>query len=352
LKKFVCFKFCLLALLLIFALTFVVACGGDAENAEQNADDGPGEIGVKTIKFSVGENEQHFLYDAAVAFKEHIEKETNGSIMVEIYPGGSLGNDREVLEAMQLGQIEMNAPSPAVLANFSKEFNLLTFPFIFPTQEIAEKVTTGPVGQELLSRLQQQGFVGLSIPNFGYRHVTNNKRPINSVDDLKDLKIRTMESKVHLDAFRALGANPTAMGWSDVFTGLQQGTIDGQENPLATIYTYKVYEVQDYISKTAHVYDWTVFVISNIFWDTLDSEQQNVIREAAEIARQVCSSRVAEEDALAEENIIKEGVPVNDLTDEARQEMSDIIEPVRLKYAEEADMDLYKRLMEEVKKAQ
>ena len=334
----------------IFRMTiFVLVCLISISCSKKSEESQTDRIQSKVIKFGIGENEDHFLYQSAVAFKETVEKGTNGSLTVELYPAGLLGNDRETLEAIQLGQVQMNAPSPAVLANFCREFSILSFPFLFPTQEIADQVTTGPVGQELLKRLENVKFIGLSIPDFGFRHVTNSRRPINSVDDLRGLKIRTMENRIHLDCFRAMGANPTAMGWSEVFTGLQQGTIDGQENPFATMWAYNLYEVQRYMSKTAHVYDWTVFVIGKDFWDTLTSNEQAAIRQGAEIARKYCADAVAQEDLDAEKNIIASGKSlINEVALEIRDQMSALCDPIKERYAIESDAALYKQLVDEV----
>lgn len=335
-----------LVLVLGLLLSSLAGCGGNSGSDGKTAGE------TKTIRFSIGENEDTFLYASAVKFKEVVEAESNGELVVEVYPSGSLGNDREVLEAIQLGQVEMVAPSPAVLANFTKEFNLLTFPFIFPTQEIADEVTTGEFGQKLLSLCEAQGFKGLTIGDFGFRHVTNSKRPINSAADLKGLKIRTMENKVHLDCFRALGANPTAMGWSEVFTGLQQGTIDGQENPYTTMWSNKLYEVQPYMTETAHVYDWVVFVMGNDFYNGLTPEQQELVLKASDEARKLCAQSVATDDAKAKQDIIDSGMSqVNELSDEVRAEMEALVEPVRRKYAEEIDMNLYEELLKAVEDA-
>ena len=318
-------------------------CGG---NADSTAEGGGTTAATKTIKFSIGENEDTFLYESAMKFKEVVEAESQGTLAVEVYPSGSLGNDREVLEALQLGQVEMVAPSPAVLANFTPEFNFLTFPFVFPSQEVADAVATGDFGKKMLSLCEEQGFKGLAIADFGFRHVTNSKHPIETVDDFKGLKIRTMENKVHLDSFRALGANPTAMGWSEVFTGLQQGTIDGQENPFTSIYAYKIHEVQPYITETAHVYDWVVFVMSKTFYDSLTPEEQDLVMRAAEEARMLCAQSVAEDDAAAKDAINASGVSaVNEITPEAREEMEAAVDPVRIQYAKEINLELYEEMM-------
>lgn len=347
--------FILLAAALLAALAGGCGAGstsGSTPNPSTPGTSGTPETPQKTIKFDIGENEEHYLYDGALAFKEYVEAHTSGELSVDIYANAALGDDFDVLESIQLGQVEMNAPSPAVLANFVKEFNLLTFPFLFDTQEIADTVTTGEFGQQLLAACESAGFHGLCIGDFGYRHVTNSVRPIETASDLAGLKIRTMENSVHLDAFKALGANPTAMGWSEVYTGLQQKTIDGQENPFTGIWTSAVHEVQPYISKTGHVYDWVVFVIGQDFYDSLTPEQQKIIDEAGEAARQTMAQLSMERDRDAEQKIVESGKSaVNEISPEAREEMKALVEPVKEKYAAETSPELYELLKEEIAKA-
>lgn len=203
-----------------------------------------------------------------------------------------------------------------------------------------------------MAACETAGFHGLCIADFGYRHVTNSVRPIETAADLEGLKIRTMENSVHLDAFRALGANPTAMGWSEVYTALQQKTIDGQENPFTGIWTSAVHEVQPYISKTGHVYDWVVFVIGQDFYDGLTPEQQQIVDEAGEVARQTMATLSAQRDYEAEQSILEAGTSaINEISDEAREEMKALVEPVKESYAEEINPELYELLKEEIAKA-
>ncbi len=164
---------------------------------------------------------------------------------MQIYPSNQLGNDQEALEQIKFNAVQMNLPSPAVLGNIVKDFNILTLPFIFPNEEIANQVVDGEWGKMLSSKLEKAGYVGLGYGNFGFRHVTNNVRPISKVSDMDGLKLRTMQNRAHLDAFRSLGANPTPMAFSELFSSLQQGVVDGQENPYTNIYSQRLYEVQN-----------------------------------------------------------------------------------------------------------
>ncbi len=303
----------------------------------------------KIIKFSYGDPDNHFVYKALEDFKAIVEKDTGGSLKVELYPNAQLGDDREVLEALLLGQAEMVAPSPAVLASFVKPFNVLTFPFLFPDAETADKFARSDTAGELYAMATDKGFVCLGIGAYGFRHVTNSKRPIQTVADLKGLKIRTMENKVHLDAFRALGANPTAMGWSEVLTGLQQGTIDGQENPIPVVESTRLYEVQKYLSKTGHVYDWVVFVVRKSLWDTLTDVEKQAMRKGADAAHDRCARDAVQADidtekALRDNNLIA----VNDVSREERDKMAELTRAVLDKYVSGVGKDFYIKVRDEI----
>lgn len=271
-------------------------------------------LAAKTMKVGLGVPESHFEVRAMKLFKEHVESKTNGEIKVDLYPATQLGNDKEVLESIKVGVAHMNLPGPAVLGNFVKDFTVVGLPYLFATQEIADEVCDGPWGQALLKKLEAAGFVGLGFGDFGYRHVTNNVRPITKLEDIKGLKIRVMQNPSHLATFRTLGANPTAMAFSEVFSGLQQGVIDGQENPLKNITSNKLYEVQKHLTLTGHVYEWIVFVVGKKFYDSLTPEQRTVMQEATVIARDYMRTAVKQDDAEALEEIRKAGVQVVELT--------------------------------------
>lgn len=170
---------------------------------------------AKSMRIGIGVPESHFEYAAMQKFEQYVEENTD--ISVTIYPSNQLGNDQEALEQIKFNAVQMNLPSPAVLGNIVKDFNILTLPFIFPNDEVANQVVDGEWGQELSSKLDAAGYVGLGYGNFGFRHVTNNVRPIESIEDMNGLKLRTMQNKAHLDAFRSLGANPTPMAFSELF---------------------------------------------------------------------------------------------------------------------------------------
>lgn len=309
----------------------LAACGGG--NDEASGDSG-NEGETKTIRAGIGLNDSHPQYLALLEWKKIVEEKTDGAIKVETYHSSQLGDDRSMTEALQIGSQEVTIPSTAPIANFVPEYSVFDFPFLFPNEQVADKVLDGEVGQKFLDMLEDQNLVGLAYWENGFRDITNSERPIESAEDLQGLKLRTMENELHLDAFKALGANPTPMALGELFTAMQQGTVDGQENPIPTIYLQGFYEVQDYVSATNHIYSPFVFLMSKSFFDGLTEEQQTIVTEAAVEAGAL--NRELNREATAEnlQDLKDEGMNYNEVSPEARQEMIDLIQPVLDEYAE------------------
>ncbi|SEA76193.1 tripartite ATP-independent transporter solute receptor, DctP family [Thalassobacillus cyri] len=320
----------LLTLLAASLMIFVLAaCGGDSNSsgAEGN-ESASGDGETKTIRAGIGLNDQHPQYKGLLKFKEIVEEKTDGAIKVETYHSGQLGDDRTMTEALQLGTQEVTIPSTAPLANFVPEFSVFDIPFLFPNEEVADEVLASDVGQGLLEKLESQNLVGLAYWENGFRDLTNSKRAVATAEDFKGLKIRTMENDLHLEAFKALGANPTPMAFTELFTAMQQGTVDGQENPYATIYLQKFYEVQDHVSNTHHIYSPFVFLMSKEFFDGLNEDQQKIVTDAAKEAgkHQIKLNREANEKYL--KSLQEEGMTYTEITPEAREEMVKKVQPV------------------------
>ena len=247
-------------------------------------------------------------------FEKYVEEKTGGEIQVDLYPSTQLGSDKEVLESIKVGIAQMNLPGPAVLGGFVKDATILSLPYLFDSQEIADKVVDGPWGQALSKKLEKAGFVGLGYGDFGYRNVTNNVRPITKLEDFDGLKLRVMQNPSHIAVFRALGANPTAMALPEVFSACQQGVIDGQENPLKNIASNKFHEVQKYLTLSQHAYEWVLFVVGKRWFDKLTPEQQQIIQEGCDIAKDYMRKAVQQDDAEALEEIKAAGVQVTELS--------------------------------------
>jgi len=221
---------------------------------------------------------------AAVWFKECVEKAAPGKLAVAVHHSASLGSETQVLQQIQLGTTQMSVCTTGPIEAFVPEIKALEMPFVFPSYEAADKVLDGPIGQDLAKKFEKSGFVALAFLDNGFRNVTNSKRAVKTPEDLKALKIRTMEAPTHLAIWRAIGANPTPMAWP-IFTQLQQGVIDGQENPIAVIYAAKLPEAgQKYLTLTRHVYSALVFVANKAFIDGLPAAERKVVADCARSA--------------------------------------------------------------------
>jgi TRAP-type transport system periplasmic protein len=221
---------------------------------------------------------------AAVWFKECVEKAAPGKLSVAVHHSASLGSETQVLQQIQLGTTQMSVCTTGPIEAFVSEIKALEMPFVFPSYEAADKVLDGPIGQELARKFEKSGFVALAFLDNGFRNVTNSKRPVKTPEDLKALKIRTMEAPTHLAIWRAIGANPTPMAWP-IFTQLQQGVIDGQENPIAVIYAAKLPEAgQKHLTLTRHVYSALVFVANKAFIEGLPTAERKVVMDCARTA--------------------------------------------------------------------
>jgi tripartite ATP-independent transporter DctP family solute receptor len=221
---------------------------------------------------------------AAQKFKEEVDKALPGKYDIVIHHSAALGSETQVLQQLQLGTVQMTVCTTGPVEAFVPEIKALEMPFLFNSYEAADKVLDGPIGSDILKRFDKVGLVGMHFLDNGFRNVTNSKHPVNTPDDLKGLKIRTMESPTHLAIWRAIGANPTPMAWP-ITTQLQQGVLDGQENPIAVIYAAKLNEVgQKYLSLTRHVYSALVFVGSKAFMDKLPAADRKVFFDASRTA--------------------------------------------------------------------
>lgn len=270
------------------------------------------------IKVGHGAPEADAMHKGWVKFKEVLEAETGGRYQVEIFPNQKLGGDRELVEACQLGDVTMTSPSGSPLAAFVPDLYVLDIPFSFRDRAQIWAALDGELGAVLSRSIAKANLKNLGWWENGFRNLSNSKGPVRKPEDLDGLKIRTMENTVHLKAWKALGANPTPMAFGEVFTALQQGTVDGQENPYSLIYIAKFYEVQKYLSSTQHIFTPYVPVINAEFWEDLSEADRAAFMKAAEAA-EVHQREAAKEISEASLAKIREaGVEVVDLTGEER----------------------------------
>lgn len=244
-------------------------------------------------------------------FGDEIAKRTNGRYKLQYFPSGALGGEREMLEAVQLGTQDLIITSTGPVGNFVPETRIVDIPFLFRDYAHARKVLDGQIGQDILAKFPAKGLVAISWMENGFRHVTNSKKAIVTPEDLKGLKIRTMENKVHMEAFKAMGSLPTPMNMNEVFTALQTGTVDGQENPIPVILANKLYTVQKYLSLTSHVYSPALLIFNKGLWDKLSDADKASFKEAAKIALVANRKKVNDDEANGIAVIEKAGTLVN-----------------------------------------
>ncbi|MEL7622630.1 MAG: DctP family TRAP transporter solute-binding subunit [Clostridiales bacterium] len=271
--------------------------------------------------------------------KKYAEEKSGGRLEIQIFPNSALGGERQMIEAAQLGTLEIAYVTTAVLANFEPKVQVFDLPFLFNDIDIARKALDDEFGDKVTENLPSVGLRNLSYGENGYRHVSNNRGPIHKPADMKGIKIRTMENPIHMKAFELIGANPTPISFNELYTALQQKTVDAQENPIFLTYTSKFFEVQKYLSLTGHVYAPGICVISDEFWNKLPEDLQKILQEGA------YEFRTMQREILDQQNRdyleeLKEKMEVNELTPEEKKEFIEITKPVYDEVAKLVGQDL------------
>ncbi len=252
---------------------------------------------------------------AANSFDKNLQTLAPGRFKIEQFPSSALGGERETIESLQLGNLEMVVTSSGPVINFVPEAGIMDIPFLFRDSAHARAVLDGPPGQEILEKFPAKGLVALAWGEQGFRHLTNSKHAVNTPSDMKGLKLRTMENPVHMLAFRTLGASPTPMAWPEVIQGLQQGTIDGQENPMSVIVSAKLPEVQKYLTLSRHVYSPALLIMSKRTYDKLGDADKKAVQEAARIATRDMRAWVDDVEAKAVGDVKASGMQVVEKVD-------------------------------------
>lgn len=301
-----------------------------------------------TIKVGYIGSESHPTMQAMKTFGDNVAKGSEGKIKVELYPNAQLGGDRELCEGVQMGTIQMAIPSTSALAGFDKRIQVLDLPYLFTTREAAFEAVDGELGVKLNELLAKKGFYVLGYLENGFRHVTNSKQPITKPEDLKGLKIRTMENPMHLAFFKELGANPTPMSWGELYTALQQGTVDAQENPYAMIDDGKFYEVQKYVSETGHVFSYEILIANKKFMEKLPDDLRALVIDEAQKAIATQRAAMKTEEANFKAKVIKGGLTANELTPEQKKPF---VEKTKVVYVQ-FEGELGKEIMDIARKVQ
>jgi len=294
---------------------------------------GSAQAQTRTIKFANQNAKGTPIVMGMERFGELVAKKSGGKLKVQVYPGGALGSDQANVSALQGGTLEMAAMNSGIFASLVKDFAIYDFPFLFANAKEADAVVDGPFGHALHKKLEEKGLVGLGYCELGFRELTNSKRPITKVEDIAGLKLRVIPNPINVDWVKALGANPTPLPFPELYAALEQGAVDGQENPVATIKGAKLYEVQKYMTLTNHQYNPQSIVISKKFWDTLSPADHKVLQEAAteSVGYERTQSRAALQSGLAD--LKKDGMQVTELPPAEVAKLREKMKPVIAKHA-------------------
>lgn len=306
------------------------------------------EIRDQTIKFASANNKGHPQVIGMEKFAELVKDKSGGKIEVKLFPGGTLGGDVQTVSALQGGVIEMTVLNAGILANNVKQFGAVDLPFLFDSGAEADKVMDGAFGNSLLKLLPDTGLIGLGYWELGFRNLTNNRHPVTKLEDIKGLKIRTIQSPIPIELFNTLGANAVPLPYTELYTALETGTVDGQENPAANILNAKFYEVQKYMTLTRHQYNPQIVLVSKKFWDGLNDEEKAVLEAAATEARDYQRKVSRDADAAALVEIRKTGMEVSEFSPEETQKLRDAVKPVIEKFSAEIGAETVQALFKEI----
>lgn len=350
---------------------FAAACGGDfggqpageQENGDGEAaqtEEGPdltpppeveGEVitedlGEYTINFGIGLAEESPQYQSVEYFRDILDERTEGRISVEIFPNSQVGDDLQMMNALQSGSLEMTYPSTSPATGIVPELAVFDLPFLLPTTESADEVLDSELGQQMLDEFEGSGIKALAFAENGYRQLTNSQGPVEGPDDVSGLAVRVMENEIQVEIWRTLGANPTSMAFGEVFSAMEQGVVDGQENPWSTILTSNFYEVQDYGSETRHVYTPFVIMIGEDYYNDMPEEYQTLIQEAAEDTRDYERIISREYDEWSKEQLEEQGMEITEISDEQLAEFQDATQPVYDQFSEQIGEDIVQQVQD------
>lgn len=277
-----------------------------------------------------------------------LKERSNGRIQMDVFPSGQLGQERDTLEGLQLGTLDITMVSTAPLAGFSKEFLACDLPFIFRDRETTYAVLDGEIGQGMMEKLRKSNMIGLSFWENGFRHTTNSAREIKMPSDIKGLKIRTQENSIHMGTYQLWGANTIPMSWGEVYTACQNKTIDGEENTITVCYTAKLYEVQKYMTLNAALYSPAPVIMAKRTWDRLPADLQKIVVETCTEARDFERKIMAEGESEQLQKMIGFGMVAVDVD---RREWIDSVQPVYERFRKEIGADIIDKILAITSKA-
>lgn len=272
------------------------------------------EIREHKIKFAFVTAPDTGKLNGADKFAAIVKQKSGGKISIQLFPGGSLGGDVQMISAMQGGILDMGVMGTNALVGVSKDFALFDFPYMFDNDKEASAVIDGPVGKQLFDQLAAtKGIVGMPISAFGFRHLHNSKRPIEKAEDIAGLKLRVIQSPMYVELVSAMGANPVAMSFTEVYNAMEQKAIDGMTNTALIANSMKAHEVQKYMSLTRHMYNYITLLISKKTWDKFNDEEKALITSAANETKEFQRKQLVELTAQALADLKKNGMVVNEV---------------------------------------
>jgi tripartite ATP-independent transporter DctP family solute receptor len=308
------------------------------------------QVQERTIRWGHLNNTDHPVSKGVQKFTELVAAKSGGKLKVREYPANQLGSEMQQQSALRAGTQEMQSPATTSLVGIVKDYGLIDFPFIVSTPKQADALLDGPLGSALLAKLPEKGLVGLGYWDLGFRNTTNSRRPITKGEDLDGIKIRVIPNPVYLETFKAFNANPVPMSFSELYTALETRTVDGQENPFSVILSNKFYEVQKYLSVTNHTYSTNIILVSKIFWDKLSKDEQKILQDAANEARDY-QRKVSRDAATASITELKaKGMEINEIAPAELARMRDKTKPIAAKFSAEYDPELVKLFNNELER--
>ena len=309
------------------------------------------EIREQSFRFASAQVSEHPFTMAGQRFAEVIAEKTGGKMKAKLYAAATLGGDAQVISSLQGGTVDATFVTAGLISPMDKNFGIFYLPMTFQTPEQADKVVDGPFGKKLLDRLANQNLVGLAWWEHGYRDVSNSKRPITKLEDFQGLKLRTIQIPIIVDIYKALGANPVPLAWTEVYTALEVKAVDGQETAIPSFNGARLAEVQKYLSLTNVVYDPLIVLFSKKTWDRLNSDEKKVVTEAAQEAT-LYQRKINREVIESVTKSPKGGLAVNEVSAAEKKRMRERVQPVIDAYSKDFDPQLLKEFWSELAKAQ
>lgn len=324
------------------ALVAAALCGSLLASTSAHA-----QVREQTFRWTTQNPAGHPITQGGQKFADLVAQKSGGKMTVKLFPGGVLGGDVQVLSAVQGGTVDMTSMNSGILQGQVKEFAIVDFPFLFNDPKEADAIMDGPVGKMLADKLPEKGLVHLTYYELGFRNLTNSKHPIKTAEDIAGLKIRVIQSPIYIDTFNTLGANAVPMPITEVYTAMEQKTIDGHENPFTVIEANKFNEVQKYLTGSRHIYNPQSMVISKKTWDRLNKDEQEMLLTAAKESQtfQRKVSRDAQEVALGN---LKKTMEYTELPPAEVAKIRTKLKPVIDKYSANVGSDFAKQVFTEI----